>query len=600
VVASAARPVIHARAAWIERLVARLSHGVPMREVAGALTERDLERVPALELAETEEHNDFLLERERGRPAWRALFERAARRHRLDAARLEAICCQHFILAQGRHASQLRHLLRIRAPAGVPVASDLPLDVLEGLGQERYWEPQRLEVRRGLSALLRALAAVDDLGRLAIVHLKAAGRTLQMRRAPARRDGKSYVAWLGAGAPEMAGAGETAMSLPEFLRDALAGGAVDEIVVQGRPPQAALPAGVRWIPGRFVARVRPGLGGLAGALLAQACLLAGDLLHAANWRRRQLLAPALAALPGTRLWFETDAPRALLYANSVIGGEPLAAALAPRFGVETMMLFYSANVAYVVRPARARLPTDLEPEMRYIAAGRLGMWSPEMAQAFGAAGYAASRLPVTGVVHYGRQAAFRRRAAGDAVRVGIFDVSSQTPARRFLTGWGQTLYHAHFCRAFFTDVAAAAEKRWGKRFVLVRKPKRELDRQVHADDVDLSGLVEPARLIREPAGANLWHVLAGLDMVICMPFTSVAFMAEQFGIPAAYYDPLGTAQRSSLAGRAPLLSGRAALERWLAAPAAPAAHDASINVAAETLKAACALPWTPPALAQGS
>jgi len=225
------------------------------------------------------------------------------------------------------------------------------------------------------------------------------------------------------------------------------------------------------------------------------------------------------------------------------------------------------------------------------------MWSREMTQAFAAAGYAPSRLALTGVVHYGRQAAFRRRAARDTVRVGIFDVSAQTPARRFLTGWGQTLYHSHFCRAFFSDVAAAAEKRWGKRFVLVRKLKRELDRQVHAEDLELSGLVAPERLMREPASANLWHVLADLDMVICMPFTSVAFMAEQFGVPAAYYDPLGTAQRSSLAGRAPLLSGREALARWLEAPSAPPAHDPAVIVAAEALKAACGLAWQAPRLA---
>jgi len=597
VVAGAAPLVIHARAAWIERLIAKCFAARAMRDLAGSLTETDLERVPPLELAETEEHNDFLLERERGRESWRALFSAAARRHNLDAARLEAICCQHFILAHGRHASQLRHLLRIRAPQRIVVATDLPRPLVETLHGEKYWEPERLSVKARLSALLRVLAAIDDLWRLAIVHLKAAGRSLQMLRAPAQPTEKSYAAWLGADAPEMAGSGAATMSLPEFLRDALSSGAVDEIVVQGRAPQAPLPPGLRWLPGRFVARWRPRPAGMLRALASQALLFVGDVARAADWRRRQLLGPALAALPGTRLWFETDAPRTVLYANSVIGGEPLAAALAPRYSIRTMMLFYSANVVYVVPPSRARLPTNLEPEMRYIAAERLGMWSPEMAQAFTAAGYAPSRLPVTGVVHYGRQSAFRRHESGDAVRMGIFDVSIQTPARRFLTGWGQTLYHSHFCRAFFADIAAAAEERWGTRFVLVRKLKRELDRRVHAEDLELSGLVEPERLIREPASANLWHVLGDLDMVICMPFTSVAFMAEQFGVPAAYYDPLGSVRRSSLAGRAPLLSGRDALRRWLAAPAALPAHDASLNVAAETLKAACGQPWQAPRLA---
>jgi hypothetical protein len=531
-----------------------------------------------------------------------------ARVARADADALERICRQRFVLAHGRRMTQIRELLAMRRDLTLNFASDLAPELIARLRDEPRWGGERIHLLERSSRMLRACRFVSDLFELTALHAAAAVRIAQTAllpaalNAPARR----YAAWLGAEPAVVARAGPEVLSLPEFLTDALSSGAVDEIVVQGAKPAVALPAGLLHRRSRFALRSRPPLSAILRALVAQAALLLSDIAGASDWRRRQLLAHVTAGAVGTRLWFEHDPPRAVLYPNSVIGAEPAAPLVARDYAVSTMMVFYSANLGHTVNPTVALSPGGLEPEIRYIAAERLGMWSTQMQSAFLAAGYPAARLPVTGVVHYGRQAVFRpssRFAGAQArgpVRLGVFDVTLNHPARRFLLGFGQTFYCERLRNGFFCDLLAAAERCWPANFVIVRKLKRELQSNVHEADIDLESLAGADR-IRSPGPAtSLWSVLSEVDLVVCMPFTSVAYIADQYGIPAAYYDPSCTITPSPLAGRCPLLQGRRALEAWFAEPRAGAAFDPKVLVAAETLKAACGDAWREPRLAAGA
>jgi hypothetical protein len=597
------RTIIYAQFAWMERFAAALLGAGTVTQIAGRLTERDLDAFPVRELAESEEQNARLIETLKRRPQWRRVLQRAARHAGGGEERLATLCSQRFILAHGRRLSQIRQLLSMNGEGALYFATDLPTALVEALLAERRWGAERLRIIGWASALLRALAFAADLARLTLIQLAATVRLLQLLALPSRPPGNrsTYAAWIGAGKPELSAAGPEAFSLVEFLAEGLSGKSVEEIVVQGTPPSVALPTGLRYRRTRCAQRWRPSLSQLFVALARQLARLLSDAAAATTWEQRQLVGPLLAALPGTLLWFECDPPVAVLYPNSMIGGEPLAAALAPRYGVRTMMVFYSANVAYASPPENAAV-TNLEPEMRHIAADLLGMWSTDMRTAFETAGYTRERLPIVGVVHYGRQRQFRPSSrfvspvSPGPVRVGVFDVSPLNPTLRFRAGYGQTLYNSAFCRAFFTDFTACAVERWGSGFVVVRKLKRRLTPGVHAADVDLAGIVPAAQICAAAPDANLWHLLGSMDLVICMPFTSVALMADHYGIPAAYYDPSGIARRSSLAGRAPLLSGRKALAEWLANPPLPPPHDPSINVAAETFKAACGKAWQMPRL----
>jgi polysaccharide biosynthesis PFTS motif protein len=260
-----------------------------------------------------------------------------------------------------------------------------------------------------------------------------------------------------------------------------------------------------------------------------------------------------------------------------------------------MMVFYSANVSYrplpyVTKPAGPA--TALEPEMRFIIADRLTMWSPEMTAAFRGAGYAAARLAETGPIVFARARGFdpKPRAADRAVRLGLFEVTPVRAAMRFDQGYGQLLYTPDYARRFFADVARAARGQFGDRFVFVRKIKRAPGPHNLADP-DLAGLGVEV-VTREPDD-SLWRVLEDVDLVLCMPFTSVAYVADSHGIPAAYYDPGGTAEPSPLGGRAALLRGPDALARWLAAPGRPVRGHDAVRAASQVL--AAALNGRPPA-----
>jgi len=582
----------------------------PIQAFAQRIVEGDLARFPPAEAAHASEHNAALIEAECATPPWREALARAAAATGVDAHRLEILCRQRFILAHGRRLTQLRELLAIEVSAPLELASDLPPETLARLMVEGRWGGSRIRILPAWSAALRAVACATGALRLVALHAAAAVRILRLAALPARDrvapGTPDHVAWLGANAPEMAALGPAAFSLPEFLAESVDPPATREVLILGAAPKTPLPPGLRHMRGRIAPRWRPRMRTLLRQLLSQAAHLLRDLARARDWRHRDLIAPSVLALPGLRAWFETDAPRALLYPNSEIGNESAAALVSGEYGVATMMVFYSANVAHLVPPRAAARTSDIEPEIRCIIADRIAMWSTDMRAAFSAAGYPPERLPVTGLVHYGRQSVFAptSRFSGarrkGPVRIGLFEVTTTQAARRFLVGYGQTLYHPEYCRRFFAEVLAAADNRFGDGYVVVRKLKRQPNLALHAAPPDLVDRLPAGRLVSPPPETSLWSVLSEVDLVICMPFTSVAYMADHYGIPAAYFDPDGGLERSSLCGRAPLLKARAQLETWLREPGPIAGYDASMLVARETLRAARGDAWREPRLAPGN
>jgi polysaccharide biosynthesis PFTS motif protein len=342
-----------------------------------------------------------------------------------------------------------------------------------------------------------------------------------------------------------------------------------EIVLQGAAPRE-LPTGIvhrsHFPPLRF----RPGWIPVLSAAADQARCLLRDLAAVLDFRHTTLTATAIFDVPSLRLWFRTDPPRAVLYANHQIGGEPPVALLDDC--VPSAMVFYSANVAY--RPRNVNAPdTPLEPEMRSIVADHLTMWSPEMTAGFRTAGYEPGRLVETGPIFFGRQNRFQptsRYLTGRRdrlTRVGIFDVAVLRPAIRVADGLGLLTYNSDLTRRFFADIFSAASQSFGDDLVVIRKMKRA-HHPSFDDDVDFSRL-PPVRLEAHDSSESLWRLLEQVDLVLCMPFTSVAYLADECGIPSAYYDPSGEAEPSPLGGRVPLLSNSHQLSNWLRGPAVP-------------------------------
>lgn len=590
--------LVYSRVRWAERLATTLlgRRAVAFHALADSMDERSIACFPVADHCQAQEDNVRLLAGLEGE-GLAALIGRLARTQACDAERFLRLARQRFLFGLGHRLLRVRQALCVPALAAGPVrlATDLPLPVMTAFLREAG---PRLSLHRAASALLRAISWAARSAHLVARHCHRIARFATLMRLPARPDGRrrTYVAWLGASRAEVGRAEADRVSLTAFLAEGIgrAGCGPIDVVVQGAKPAPA--DGARFIHRAHhpALRFRPPSGELARLVAGQLAAFARDVVHAADWRFGEIASPILLELPALAAWFRCDPPAAVLYTNHSIGGESAAPLIAGRYGVRAMMVLYSTNYRYHVPPARPAAPrTLLFPESRHVAADMVTMWSDEMAAFYRNAAYPAERLPVVGPVHFAHQGTVRPtsrylpgRAPGVAkLRIGVFDVSSQHPARMFAIGYGQTMYFRSFAERFFADLAAACRAVHGEDFVFVRKLKRALGAE-HMGDVDLGHALGPEQRRETDPDANLWRVLEDIDLVVCMPFTSVALMADQMGIPAAFFDPLGISVQSDAAGRVPHLIGRAALEAWLRAPRAPSPMLHGDCVAANVIRAA--------------
>lgn len=561
--------------------------------LAAHADEATLARFPPPAWCESQEASLLTLQQIKS-ARWHCMLNQVAVAEGVDPETLERLVSQAYALGLGRKLEVIRLCLAVLDDSPIMLVTDLPEPVLQVFLKECG---DRVRPAQVACHALRFLGAVKDvlcaLGRQA----RRIQRMVKLLVLPAKpANPPSYIAWLGALPAEVAHRGPDRQSLIEFLDEARSGAVVEQVVIQGAKP-AHVPPGLLYRKESPPLRYRPSWILLVRAVFDQLRQAIRQCVGAFDSMRRSLVGPLLTDLPGYRLWFTADAPAAVLYSNAMIGGEPPIALLRRRFGVPSMMVFYSANVSYAHPPARYAGPaTRLEPEIRFIVADRITMWSDTMTEAFRSAGYSSTRLIETGPVVLARQQDFTPTSryatgkAGEMVRIGIFDVSVQRPQRRFEMGYGQLIYNADYAATFFRDIFEAARARYGDRFVIVRKLKRALS-AIHNDDLDFSRL-PPATIIGRDPAESLWKVLEAVDLVLCMPFTSLAYLADQYGIPAAYYDPSGTVVRSPLGGRAALLSGRAALDSWLAAPMCSAPRRSGELIGSKVMMAALHHGWS--------
>lgn len=566
------------------------------------LAEADLECFPTKEMVSSLEENVAILDSERKNPSWKALFDRVALIEGVDRKKLEVLACQKYCLELGRPLAQLRQLIAIcDSDERILIATDLPKNLLSKFLSSRS---NRIYVISWASSILRFVSVLKYLVKILGLHLFSLIRLVNLYRLPSRPYGttKAYVAWLNANEAELAHLGDDNFSILEFLSESMNRSDISEIVIQSSTYPSALPENVIYRRFRAALRYRPSFMQHMQAIAKQFRRMLVDIFCWHDWRQLMLISELTLDFAAWRLWISDDPPTAVIYANSVIGGEPSITLLSQYSNFKTMMLFYSANVGYYHEPVIRSSSIMLEPEIRYIAADKIGMWSVEMQDSFVQAGYSRKDLPILGVIHFAKQFGFRpnscfltgRRKA--KIRIGVFDVSPQLPSRRFFAGWGQTLYYPIYCKNFFDDIVNNAKALWGEEFVLVRKAKRPHILGWHDKDIDLSSILPLEQLEILSSNTSLWKILNDIDLVVCMPFTSVTYMAEQYGIPSAYYDPSSSVMRSCLAGRAPLLSSEAELISWFRAPVVQSPHDPSIIVAHEALSAACGYSWQTPTL----
>lgn len=121
------------------------------------------------------------------------------------------------------------------------------------------------------------------------------------------------------------------------------------------------------------------------------------------------------------------------------------------------------------------------------------------------------------------------------IKVVIFDV---TPKNIFHES---NFGHESQALQFLEDIIAVVKKiklQSGKVFKLEIKIKRPLTREHSKKYVKYLKILERKKVVRLlKSTANLYDVVGGADLVICIPWTSPGLIAVELGVPCIYYVP---------------------------------------------------------------
>lgn len=285
-----------------------------------------------------------------------------------------------------------------------------------------------------------------------------------------------------------------------------------------------------------------------------------------------LLARDYAELPRMRVWLSSVRPRAIVLTNSMFGTHPLWLALAPAAGAEVVMVFYATNVQpMTLRGGRPPVPGD--PGYALLECMRFEVWTPAQKQWLTSLGIDRDKVHVAGVVVWGSYAAWRTPDTPAPAlrtrrirRIGLFDVVPPSAAYYLQFGLGNNYYEYDRMAQLLTDVVQLAQLWPGEKPEVLLKPKR---RRMAIHDPRYYTLrdhyLANGSLSAHVLPTNPIDAVAACDLVIAPPFSSPTVIAEQMGIPACFYDPTGLVMpHDGLPAEAPLVSGRAALQQWLA------------------------------------
>lgn len=183
------------------------------------------------------------------------------------------------------------------------------------------------------------------------------------------------------------------------------------------------------------------------------------------------------------------------------------------------------------------------------------------------------------------QAAFVRRAVGDAVEVdvvgpipfysavpvppdlpacgiAVFDVQPMRDAVYQPLGIDIEYYVPRNANSFLLDIqeaTASAER------VMVFKRKRDVGTRVHPDyERTTRWLGGVANCLEVDPDISATALIEKCHAVISTPFTSTALLGREQGKPSVYYDPHGICEKDDRAAHGiPIVSGKAELKEWL-------------------------------------
>ena len=228
-----------------------------------------------------------------------------------------------------------------------------------------------------------------------------------------------------------------------------------------------------------------------------------------------------------------------IYTNSVYEREPVAALASRACGKKSMMLNYSASMFDGAHFA-------------YIHADHVIVWHQLMADFITGHPQAGDlSVSVVGPLMFADDHVLLESSDSDpeTITIGIYDVSPKS-SEAIENARITTHYTQEFFDAFIGDVVSLKTLDQSIRLKMKQKYKTDEDETIHA------------AIEQEASDTNPFKSVAGCDIVICMPFTSILYAAEFSGIPSVAYSPHQNLRFNSIPEEhEKVISGRAALHQ---------------------------------------
>lgn len=150
--------------------------------------------------------------------------------------------------------------------------------------------------------------------------------------------------------------------------------------------------------------------------------------------------------------------------------------------------------------------------------------------------------------------------------ISLFDLTPFSDSAIFRLDEACWLYNYEYIKSFFEDIIATCQKLFANNFIILIKPKRSLNNEIH--DMRYFDYLEkllktiPNNIIRYEPNSNPWHVICTSHLTISIPFTSTSQAAKFVGIPSCFYSPTKVV-KSIDNGLPEILYGKEELEKFI-------------------------------------
>lgn len=227
--------------------------------------------------------------------------------------------------------------------------------------------------------------------------------------------------------------------------------------------------------------------------------------------------------------------------NSNYSAQPLWMSDLENRKFETHMVWYSQNSIPLTYAADG-IESDV-PNFRYIRVDQSWVWTEAFGKYLQKLGIQGTFHAVGPIMWYLHKPKTEQRV-NDQVRIAVFDVTPFSPEAASHLGFVHNYYKIENLARFVEDileVRAALEARISKSVCVLLKHKRSYHPLHDRRYIDLIDNVDRSKrhLIVVPPETDIFELIAGSDLAVVIPYSSPAYIADELGVPAIYYDPAG-------------------------------------------------------------